>query len=56
MQVNEYRLTIAMSREMHEALLELRCKPEYRSMSIGALIRMLVEKGLEEAEKNGCTT
>ncbi len=51
MNKKEYRMSIAMTDEMHEALLALRCRPEYRDMSIGALIRMLIEKGLEEQEK-----
>lgn len=45
------RMTISMDRQMYDMLLQLRCRPEYRHMSIGALIRMLIEKGLEEQEK-----
>ena len=40
-----------MTEEMHDKLLEVRAKPEYRQMSIGAVIRMLIEKGLEESEQ-----
>ena len=37
-----------MTKEMHDKLLEVRAKPECRHMSTGAVIRMLIEKGLEE--------
>ena len=51
MSKKEYRMSIAMTDEMHEMLLAVRAKPEYRNMSIGELIRMMIEKGLEEAEQ-----
>lgn len=50
MNKKEYRMSIAMTEDMHEKLLALRSKPEYRSKSIGALIRMLIEKGMEESD------
>lgn len=43
-------MSIAMTEDMHEKLLAIRSKPEYRSKSIGALIRMLIEKGMEESD------
>ena len=47
----DHVMSIAMTKELHDELLQLRCRPEYRNMSIGALIRMLIEKGLKEQEK-----
>lgn len=48
----KHRLSIQMTKEMHEAVLAVRAEPEHRSESIGAVIRMLIEKGLEEVEKD----
>ena len=52
MATDKHRMSISMDEQMHEALLELRCRPEYRNMSIGALIRMMIERGLEEEDRN----
>lgn len=53
MATDKHRMSISMDEQMHEALLELRCRPEYRNMSIGALIRIMIERGLEE-QKEKC--
>lgn len=51
-----YRAGVSFSKEMEERLFNLRKRDEFKRCSISEIIRILVEKSLDDYDNNADTT
>ncbi len=53
--LNELRRSVSTTREMDERIIRLRKTDKYARCSISEIIRRMIEKGLEQEEKERST-